>query len=124
MRRRFSTYNGLGNPSKHLLSNNGSIDCPEFIEEVIPLYFKKYGGFDFQMEFNSVTVGIEPSYQYERLLIICIHQDKDKSFIREGISFGYYGSRIVSSTKYYKDYKRPCKFKNFIDKWHPILWSK
>jgi hypothetical protein len=84
------------------------------------LYFKDYEGFDFQIDEDSITIGIEPAYQFGDLKIVNINKDKGKSYYQSGRAFGYWGSKICSKTKYYKDYVRSSKFKNFIDKWQPV----
>lgn len=125
MRHRICGLIGLGNPSKEILNNSGKItkNIKTFFEESLKLYFKEYEGFDYNINPNSIMIGIEPSYQYDKLKIIKIDKDKNYSFIETGIAFGYYGSRICSTRKLYSDYKYNCKFKRFIDKYHKLIFT-
>jgi hypothetical protein len=117
---------GLGGSSDTIMNNEWSENqvINEFIktmgDEAISLYFEDYEGFDFGIEDNSITIGIEPTYQYDNLRIIHINKNKDDCYYQTGKAFGLWGSRILSKTKYYKDYVKKCKFKNFVDKWQPL----
>lgn len=116
MKRRMCSVNGLGSGSTSLLSNNGNLNkvfCSEALEE----FFKKHEYFDFQINSDGVLIGIEPTYQYDELFIICIHSDKNKSYIQHGKAWGPYGSDVAKRIKFYSDYKNECKFTKFIDKW-------
>ena len=95
----------------------------ECIKEAIELYFKQWGGVDYMVHLDGFTFGIEPSYQYDKLKIIEIDKDKEKSFIIDGKSWGAYGSEVVLKTRYYKDYKKNGKFKKFVDYWHPRIFE-
>lgn len=117
MYHRLVTGTGLGNPRRPLLDNKGKVNRA-FAREAIKLYFEKWEGFDFHVDKDEVTVGIEPSYQYDPLKIVSIHKDKSKSYIMTGQAFGGYGSGIRSAVKHYADYRYKCKFTKFVDKWH------
>jgi hypothetical protein len=73
---------------------------------------------------NCVMVGIEPAYQYQRLLIITIHKNKELSFIRDGYAWGGYGSGVRQKTKFYGEFKRSCQFTRFVDKWHTYMFGE
>jgi len=117
-------YTGLGNPSPPIMDNNWSNNeslnmfLKNMGDEAINLYFKELGGFDFQINDESITIGFEPAYKYDKLKLIHFNKNKSLCYYQTGISFGYYGSGIVSKTRYYKEYVKSSKFKNFIDKWY------
>lgn len=115
-----SVCTGLGNPDKELLDNSGKIN-KEFADAVINTYMPGESC-DFKITDICVMAGIEPAYMYQRLKIVCIFKEKEYSYIQDGYAFGMYGSGIVKKIKWYKDYKRKCKFVNFVDKWHKVLW--
>lgn len=117
-----SVFTGIGNADPVILDNKGKLN-KKFANEVTDLYFKKIGGFDFKVTKNSVLVGIEPAYQYERLIVICINKNKKESYKQYGKAFGAYGSQIAKTTKFYKEYKNKCKFTKFVDKYHGILFK-
>jgi len=106
---------GPGNPDAELMDNKGNLD-KELVKGAIKLYFSKWGGFDFKIREDGTLIGIEPAYQYERLKVIFIGKKKENSYIEQGVAWGDYGSEIVSARKYYRDYKKKCKFVRFIDK--------
>lgn len=110
------TVTGFGSSSTPLLFNNGKL-LQAFCDASVEEFFKKHEGFDFQIEADHVLIGIEPSYMYDPLLIICIHSNKNMSFVQNGKAWGAYGSNIVKRTKYYHEYRNSCKFTKFIDKW-------
>lgn len=114
--------NGLGANMPVLLDNKGEIN-KEFADAALAEYFAKEEGYDFQLSDNSITVGIEPTYQHDHLKLISINKDKLKSYIRTGTSFGPYGSVVVFNTKEYGQYKNQCKFVRFVDKWHGVLFG-
>ena len=126
MRHRMASGTGLGNPEPPLMNNKWSSNekINTFIkimgDEAIELYFKDYNGFDFQIGEDSVTIGIEPAYKFEKLKILHFNKDKDECYYQKGISWGYYGSDIVCETRRYKQYNRKSPFKNFVDKWYPL----
>lgn len=122
MRHRIVTGTGFGNPDPVLLDNTGDLDT-DFGTEALGAYFDYFGGFDYKVTKTGVTIGYEPAYQYERLRIIHIDKDINKSYIQNGKAWGPYGSGIAKTTKYYSEYKRKCKFKNFIDRWHSGLFG-
>jgi hypothetical protein len=117
MRHRLVSGTGLGNPEPAELMNKGKLN-KKFAKEALKTYFERYEGFDFQVTDNVVTIGLEPSYQYDPLLIISISKEKGKSYIQRGKAWGYYGSQVVKRTKLYEEYKLKSKFVKFVDKWH------
>lgn len=123
MRRRLISGTGLGNPDPVILDNKGKLN-KEFAAEVLALYFDEFGGFDFKVTKDRVLIGIEPSYQYEKLRIICIDKKIEDSFVHYGKAFGPYGTKIVGPLKKYSSYKVNGKFKKLVDKFHPILFGK
>lgn len=121
MRHRIVSGTGLGNPDPVLLSNNGRIN-KKFANDAIALYFNEEYGFDFQISKDSITIGIEPAYQYEKLKIIHINRNKSKSYLQRGKAWGPYGSQISKNTYLYENYKKKGKFVKFVDKWHKVLF--
>lgn len=115
---------GLGNPQRALLRNKGKKPPKKFCDAAVDAYFQRWEGFDYMREENCVSVGMEPSYQYERLLIINITRDKNDCHMIRGKSWGHYGSGVVKETRWYRDLVRNSKFKRFIDTWHPILFPQ
>ncbi|MFA5174734.1 MAG: hypothetical protein WC438_06130 [Candidatus Pacearchaeota archaeon] len=98
-------------------------------KEAYELFFKNtkldYEGVDASMkEGYEVRIGIEPSYMYDELKMLCIHEDKKASRLITGIAFDVWGTGIRSTTKMYKDYKYKSKFIKFIDKWHDKIFNK
>lgn len=122
MRHRMVSGTGLGNPDEVLLDNKGTINAA-FAKDALYVYFDEEAGFDFQIKKNSVSIGIEPGYQYERLKIIHINKNKSKSYIQYGRAWGLYGSQIAKNTRYYSEYKTKSKFIKFVDKWHAELFG-
>jgi hypothetical protein len=123
MRHRLVSGTGLGNPEKAELTNQGKLN-KKFAEDALKAYFEQYEGFDFKVTDALVLVGIEPSYQYDPMLIISIERDKNKSYIKRGKAWGPYGSQVVKSIKYYGDYKLKSKFVKFVDKWHQEFFGR
>ena len=111
-----------GNSSPCLLNNKGKIN-KVFADDAIKTYFEPWGGVDYEISHDEISVGIEPTYAGDNLLIISIHKNKDNSYIQRGHAFGYWGSGICSKKRLYKDYKRKGKFIRFVDKWHSKLFS-
>lgn len=126
MYHRMSQFTGLGNPRSAVLQNVGKLttEMKECLTEATELWFSKWGGVDYNVHEDGFTFGIEPSYQYDELLIIEILKDKGDSWIGRGKAWGSYGSDRVMSVKYYRDYKRNGKFKKFVDKWHGKLFIR
>lgn len=75
---------------------------------------------DLRDDYFKLAIGISPVYQYEKLLIIIIEKDIEKSRVITGVARGPYGSGIQSNEKLYTQYKRG-KYLDFIDRWHPLL---
>lgn len=122
MRHRIVSGTGLGNPEAAQLNNEGILD-KKFAKEAMKTYFRKFEGFDFQVTEDAVVIGIEPSYQYDRMLIISINKDKSKSYLQRGKAWGPYGSQVAKNTTVYGDHKNKGKFVKFVDKWHQILFG-
>ena len=120
-----SALTGLGNPDMAILSNKGRLApiVKKMASEAIGLYFKKWGGCDYEIGDNEIKLGIEPAYQFEDLKIIVLYRRKESSYLRTGRAFGIYGSGIKSKYRFYSDYKIKCKFKKFVDKWHPKIFQ-
>jgi hypothetical protein len=117
---------GLGNPKEPILDNKGTINRSfafDFLKTFLPTtsqacdFSIKDGG-------NTIMIGIEPTYQYDRMKIISISKDIDKSFFLSGIAWGGYGSNLVYTKKLYNEYKIRSKFIRFVDKWYPKLFIK
>ena len=111
MRHRYSNNTGLGNPEKEILENNFAFpeSLKEFAEDLINNFslMKEYDGFDYSLDGDVLKFGIEPSYMYDKLEIVCFRlDDKTKSWWRKGIAFGVYGTKVVSKYKFYEDYKK------------------
>lgn len=119
-------HTGLGNPAPEILPNTGDISRirKDFCDEAIELYFKEWGGFDYNIEPGRIVIGIEPAYMYQRQKIILIDKRKELSYIQTGYAFGAYGSGVRATKRYYEDFKYKCKFTKFIDKWHGILFKR
>jgi len=120
-----ASHTGLGNPNNERLNNCGNLTKPikSMMREAIKLYFPKYEYCDFDIEEGRIEFGIEPAYMYDREKIICIDRDKDRSWISDGKAWGAYGTDVVRTTRYYRDYKNKCKFTRFIDKWHKKIYK-
>lgn len=74
---------------------------------------------DFIIRDNILKFGIEPAYMYDPLYTITFDlENKDNCALEKGISFGDYGSNVLSTEKLYKDYKKKSKFIKLIDKWY------
>lgn len=119
-------YTGLGNPNKPILDNNIKFNkkLKKFADDFIDNFklIKKYNGFNYSLYNNQFRLGIEPMYMYDELEIICFDlENKGNCWWRKGIAFGAYGSRVVSTYRFYGDYKRKSKFVKFIDKWYDII---
>jgi hypothetical protein len=113
---------GIVNASPELLSNKGTLP-KEFAAAALTAYFSDEEGFDFEIRDDSVTVGIEPTYQYDKVKLISICRDKSWSHIKIGKAWGSYGTQIGATTKYYGDYKYKSKFIKFVDAWHHRLFG-
>lgn len=118
---------GLGNPEPCTLNNNYILDkdkWQKFLKDFSAKYslIQEFGRFDFRYDPGSFAVGIEPTYMYDKLLIIKFDlTDKKNCSLTKGVAFGAYGSDKVTETRFYKDYKRKSKFTVFIDKWYKFV---
>lgn len=134
MRHRMSvaSMTGLGNPNEPILTNNWPEDqnqrkiildmMKEAIKIFRPLEKSEYS--DFNVFKDNIVIGNEPAYMYEELFLLSINRKKESSMIRTGVSFGNYGSNIVSKVLFYKDKKRKSKFVRFVDKYHALLYGE
>ena len=120
-----------GNPNPPMLDNKGRVTAAikEFCKDALTSYFtndyfKECTGVDYKITKDSVTIGIEPAYMYQQLLIISCNRKKGMSYMQTGIAFCPHGSGLRSKSRYYKTYKINGKFKKFIDKWHGQLFKK
>jgi hypothetical protein len=96
-------------------------------KEAYMIFFKgtedhDWGFVDAAKDEYEIKIGIEPSYQYEPLKMLCITLHKEFSYISTGIAFGLYGTGIRQRKRIYRYYKRNSKFIKFVDKWHKKLW--
>lgn len=135
MKRRMgiASLTGLGGGGKSLMNGQAPSDkellqkVNECAEDAYKTFFKgtkideEYC--DAGFEGNEIRFGIEPSYQFEKLKMISISQNKSDSFIVTGIAFGAWGTGIRSKTKEYSQYSKKGKFVRFVDKWHSILFD-
>lgn len=106
MKRRIGATNtGLGGGSRCLLPNTLSDNeklnkvCNSLFLAALKLkLIDEYGGFDFKVESTeknfSVDFGIEPTYQYDPLLIYHIEKNLDKCGITQGKAMGAYGTDV------------------------------
>lgn len=125
MRHRLSNITGIGGGDPVILDNNLQLEKSEFWDKFLEdsqLNFKtidNYEGFDFHLDEQGFTFGIEPSYKFDDLQIIHFDfKNKRDCYIQQGIAFGYYGTKIVCKIKRYGEYTRKTKFIRFIDKWY------
>lgn len=130
MRHRIGSSSGIGNSEPPILNNNFNMErdlfWDGFLNDLIANFktIAEYGGFDYKLDKEgNFLFGIEPSYKYDDLQILCINtNDKGLCSLTEGRAWGLYGTSITSRTKYYSEYKRNCKFTRFIDSWYlPIV---
>lgn len=118
----FST--GLGNPNPERISgectNNKELDSLiiDMCKEAVELFFNRFGFCAAQYNNDSIEIGVTPVYQHDTLKIIKVNTRKELSSITTGYAFGYYGSEVVRTQKYYLDFKYKSKFIRFIDRWH------
>lgn len=116
--------NGFGANAEVHLNNWGSLN-ESFANAVMDFFaLAETEGLDYQVDSDTVSVGIEPTYQYDELKIVKIVKNKEDSTYTTGKSFGPYGSKVVSRTKRFGDYKRKSKFTKFVDAWHSALFPE
>lgn len=73
---------------------------------------------DFGIKKNWITIGVEPSYQWDYLRVIHFAPDDiNKCLIEYGTAFGPYGTKVAFKQKFFSDYKRKNKYTRFINKW-------
>lgn len=121
MKHRITHNHGFGANAKVWLNNEGLLN-PQFGDAALD-YLGLHRA-DFQIEDDKISVGIEPTYQFDRLHIITIHRDKLKSEWTRGKAWGAYGSEVVFESKMLRDYKYESKFVRFVDQWHPVIFPK
>lgn len=130
-----SAHTGLGgNNSPHLINERGTGNKKRddairaCAKDAYETFFKDtaldHGYVNAGVQGFEIRFGIEPSYMYEDLKMICFDESKKCSRIVTGIAWGPWGSHIASNQKFYDQYKRRAKFVRFIDKWHEILYAK
>jgi hypothetical protein len=121
-----------GNSDKPILINNWPEDktlekkLMDMMEEASKTFkaLEKMRNIDFSIFENNILIGIEPSYMYDEIYVISINRDKNSSMLRSGISFGNYGSNIISKVSFYKDKKTKSKFIRFVDKYHALIYGE
>lgn len=129
MKHRIFTETNLGGNAPTLLPNNVELKNEAFWDKFYNSAAKTfnliedYGGFDYRLTCGGFNFGIEPTYQYDKLLIIHFSfLKKEACSIERGTAFGVYGTDIRSETWFYSDYKRKSAFTSFIDEWYePIV---
>lgn len=121
MKHRITHEHGFGANSKVWLNNQGLIH-PDFGDAALD--YLGLSRVDFQVEDDKISIGIEPTYQYDRLHIITVHEDIYKSEWVRGKAWGAYGSEVVFEKKILNDYKYQSKFVRFVEKWHPVLFPR
>lgn len=132
MRHRIGGILGLGANESSILDNNFKLKRTKFWDEFLEdlqANFKtiaNYEGFDYKLDKDgNFFFGIEPSYKYDDMQILCINlRDKNLCSLTEGRAWGYYGTSVTAKTKHYGEYKRNCKFIRFIDKWYQPIVEK
>ncbi len=131
MRHNIVNAMGLGNSEPCELDNNIILKKCEFwgnflyaLQNNFP-QFTEDDYFDCHLSNTGFAFGIEPSYQFDDLLIVYIDfYDKNNSYIKRGFATGFYGANCVSKTKFYKDYKLKSKFVRFVDEWQKPLFKE
>ena len=122
-----NTITGLGGNAKTILDNSGQMTpkIKEMFNEAIEIFslMKKWECLDFEINENVIKFGIEPTYQYDKLEIVCVANHLANCYIETGIAFGVYGIGIRKKRKYYYDFKQKTKFTDFINKWQPQLFT-
>lgn len=124
MRRRMCPNIGLGVSRPDILTNTGK---PRAVHRRMAKAMEKHfmkGDYvmDYDIDYDSVKIGSEPSYQYQNLTVITIHRNKSLSTITTGRAFSHYGTGIRSRTRIYRDFKYRSKFVRFVDRWHSELF--
>lgn len=128
MKHRIISDTGLGSNVPPLLPNNIELKNKTFWDKFYDSAAKAfkliddYGGFDYRLSDVGFDFGIEPTYQFDELLII--HFDfikKEGSYIERGKAFAAYGTGIRSTTRRYGGYKRKNSFTTFIDEWYEVI---
>lgn len=119
-----------GNSSPILLPNqwcwwDGQYNCLMIgalmdLQREYPHWFKYE--VDFALAQTHVAFGHEPAYQFEKLNILFIHQEKDHSYFETGVAKDSWGTGIRKTRKYYQDYRLKSKFVRFVDRWHRLFF--
>jgi hypothetical protein len=96
--------------------------CVQRLPGTFPI--QEYGGFDFEVESYgdgfTINFGLEPTYQYEPLLLYHIENDKDNCKTIKGKAQGVYGSNIEINKEIKYD-NCDTEFKELIERWHKKL---
>lgn len=136
MKRRIAgaAHTGLGGNGKVYLNSQPTKDkklnrkMREYSKAVYETFFKgtkldeEYVDADYST--GLAKAGIEPTYQFEPLKVICVNvPNKKLSYIETGRAVGPWASAVLETRKYYKDYKYASKFVRFVDAWHQELCS-
>lgn len=135
MKRRIAgaSHTGLGGGGKSLIDveikvtkKRGEL-IKECSKEAYELFFKgtkmDYDYVDGGVKHDEVRIGVEPNYMYERLKMLIISEDKARSRMVTGYSWGGWGTDIRQTERFYRDRKTKSKFVRFVDKWHPKLFN-
>lgn len=125
------TFHGLGNLKQNILNNNWPEDDQKnkldvMLSEALEKFWflKDLEYCDFQINEDEIKIGIEPSYQFDRLFIITIKRNKLESTLENGVAFGNFGTSICIKEKTYKNYKLKTKFTRFVDKYHEVFFGE
>lgn len=134
MKHRIRAINtGLGGGSRCLLPNTLSDNenlnrvCNSLFLAALKLKsIDEYGGFDYKVESKeedfSIDFGIEPTYQYDPLLIYHIEKDLNKCSITQGKANGAYGTDVEIIKKVtLNDNKCDEDFKILLSEYHDKL---
>lgn len=121
---------GIGNSEPIVLENNVKLKDKTFWDEFYEAAAKAFPliqrceGFDYALRDTEFRFGIEPSYIQDPYLVVSFFfPDKGSCYIERGLATGFYGSKVVYKTKFYRDYKRESKFIRFIDEWYDKIKS-
>lgn len=125
---------GLGNSAPNLMDGEPTGDrkrdraisacAKDFYEKFIKGTRIDEGYADAGVRGNSVIVGVEPSYEYERMKVVVLYPSKEMSRLIEGIARGGWGSNVVKRERLYCELTRDCKLRRFVDEWHGKLFKR
>lgn len=130
--RRSGVLTGIGNSTPDLMDGQSTNDeeldgvINDCAKDCYESFFRgtemDYQGVDAGASVFGIKFGVEPSYFGDNLKTVNFISNKDKCSIETGHAFGYYGSGIRSTERFYGEYKYSTKFTRFIDKWHSTLF--